>query len=82
MDRLVAEGKAADEGARSWAAWTHKVASRVGWKWQGEGGGGEEEVEAVKMGLGHRLKVDNWGALMLVSFSRPFRFPLFVFRLG
>ncbi|GAA6001062.1 hypothetical protein JCM10207_007395 [Rhodosporidiobolus poonsookiae] len=68
VDRLIAEGKAAEAGAQRWSAWTKSV----GAKYLGLGKGKEGENEALEGGLGRRLKIDEWGSLMLGQ-SRHFR---------
>ncbi|BGP14017.1 hypothetical protein JCM10213v2_001955 [Rhodosporidiobolus nylandii] len=59
VDRLVDEGKAAEEGAKSWRTWTKSVGA-------GYLGFAQQQDEALEGGLGSRLKVDEWGSLMLV----------------
>ncbi|GAA5842728.1 hypothetical protein JCM11251_002334 [Rhodosporidiobolus azoricus] len=66
VDRLVAEGRAAEEGSKSWKAWTKSV----GAKYLGFGRGEEGENEALEGRLGSRLKIDEWGSLML-TLIRP-----------
>ncbi|GAA5896754.1 hypothetical protein JCM6882_005027 [Rhodosporidiobolus microsporus] len=61
VDRLVDEGKAAEKGMHSWKTWTKSV----GAKYLGFGSGEEGENEALEGGLGSRLRVDEWGSLML-----------------
>ncbi|GAA5970110.1 hypothetical protein JCM11641_000273 [Rhodosporidiobolus odoratus] len=71
VDRLIEEGRAAEEGERTWKVWSKSVGAR----YLGFGlGFGEErrEWEAIEGGLGRRLKVDEWGSLMLGQ-SQHFR---------
>ncbi|GAA5865960.1 hypothetical protein JCM8547_002897 [Rhodosporidiobolus lusitaniae] len=66
VDRLVEEGRAAEEGAKGWKKWGKSVGAKyLGWKEEGED-------EALEGGLGRRLKIDEWGSLMLGQ-SRAFR---------
>ncbi|GAA6027093.1 hypothetical protein JCM8097_006106 [Rhodosporidiobolus ruineniae] len=59
VDRLVDEGRAAEKGAKTWKAWTKSVGAKyLGFAKEGEN-------EALEGGLGSRLKVDEWGSLML-----------------
>ncbi|KAL8280436.1 hypothetical protein RQP46_007084 [Phenoliferia psychrophenolica] len=60
VERLVREGEAAVKGAGEWKAWLALAASRVGRKWRGD----SLEVTQAK-GLSSRLRIDEWGALML-----------------
>ncbi|KAM0751854.1 hypothetical protein T439DRAFT_220717 [Meredithblackwellia eburnea MCA 4105] len=60
VQRLVNEGRAAEKGEQSWKAWVRKASAKVGLKWKGE-----KESEALRLGLGHRLRVDEWGSLMI-----------------
>lgn len=62
---LIAEGKAAEAAIRGFTAWTTNVGSRYfGWR-------RERLDDAVWDRFGDRLRVDEWGSLMLVrSVSR------------
>ena len=63
VERMVMEGEAAALGAQEWKQWMYRVASSHFAKvW------GTHSVEEVKAeGLCGRLRIDEWGALMLVS---------------
>ncbi|KAL8278425.1 hypothetical protein RQP46_009115 [Phenoliferia psychrophenolica] len=60
VERLVAEGEAAAAGALQWKAWLKRTSSRVGRKWSGA-----PEAEIISEDLSDRLRIDEWGALML-----------------
>lgn len=62
---LSREGRAAAGGHSTWGRWVRT--------WSGYAtlaGEHENETEARRAGLGERLKIDEWGSLMLVS-DRP-----------
>ena len=60
------EGEASQLGASAWANWLKLAADRVGRKWNGA-----SEAEAKEEDLCDRLRIDEWGALMLVSRILP-----------
>lgn len=60
VDKLVAEGKAAESGPESWRAWSVKLKNKLGLK-----KGKQSESEAYAGGLGQRLMVDDWASLMM-----------------
>ncbi|BGP38093.1 hypothetical protein JCM10449v2_002020 [Rhodotorula kratochvilovae] len=62
--RLVREGRAAEERARGWAAWARGRGERY-LRLPGTGAREAQAGEAQDDGLGRRLKIDEWGSLML-----------------
>jgi len=78
VEQLVLEGLAATQGGATWRAWVHRQGKK--WlpaKWtatrnanatsdaMASSGEAEEGAEARAMGLGRRLKIDEWGSRML-----------------
>ena len=67
VERLVAESEAALDGAQEWKAWLVRIAtSHFGKIWHKE-----SVAEAKAEGLSGRLRIDEWGALMLVRTVFP-----------
>lgn len=60
MDKLIAEGRAAEGGSSTWEAWTSRLRSHLGLQLPDP-----TLAEAYSQGLGYRLKVDEWGARIL-----------------
>ncbi|KDE08076.1 hypothetical protein MVLG_01776 [Microbotryum lychnidis-dioicae p1A1 Lamole] len=72
VQQLIAEGRAAVAGSQTWTSWIAMLKNSISGtepdiiaSEEIKLGSEEEQKEAFRMGYAHRLKIDEWGALMI-----------------